>query len=162
MTNNLSILFCLISLLSFGQSKQLWAKSFMDKKAPELVVEKWISEQPDTKDKFILIDFWATWCGPCKKLIPELNMFQKQFKDKLVVIGISDEAESMVIKQKNPRIKYYNAIDTKKRLKTIYEVRGIPHCVLINLDGIVVWEGFPSLNGHELTAEVIRELIYTN
>ena len=71
--------------------KQIWAKSFLNQKAPELVVEKWLAKEPDRKGKFVLIDFWATWCPPCRKAIPELNGLQKKFGDKLVVIGLSDE-----------------------------------------------------------------------
>ena len=139
--------------------KQLWAKSFFNKKAPELVVEKWLSEKPETSGKYVLIDFWATWYGPCRKAIPELNEFQKQFKDQLVVIGISDESKRTVHKMKSPEIEYYSAIDTKKRLKSIYKVTGVPHCVLIDPNGIVRWEGFPLLKNYELTTEVLAEII---
>lgn len=150
------------SLLVFGQEKQLWAKSFLNEKAPEIVVEKWLNGPPDTEGKFILIDFWATWCGPCVKVIPELNSFQEKFKDKLVVIGISDETQEKVEKLKKPSIQYYSAIDTQKRLATIYEVKGIPHCVIINPEGIVVWEGFPALQGYELTEKTIEDLLKEN
>jgi cytochrome c biogenesis protein CcmG/thiol:disulfide interchange protein DsbE len=149
----------LFSLSIFAQKKQLWAKSFLNEKAPELVVEEWISEQPDTKGKFILIDFWATWCGPCRKAIPELNVFQEKFKDNLVIIGISDQSKEKVINFNSPKIEYYNAIDTKKILNNLYEVKGIPHCVLIDPKGIVRWEGYPSLEGEELTEKVISEII---
>src|SRR3954468_7573765 len=76
--------------------KKLWAKSVIGQKAPEFVVEKWLTAEPSTKGKFVLIDFWATWCPPCRKAIPELNGFQKKFADKLVVIGVSDETEDSV------------------------------------------------------------------
>lgn len=157
-----TILLLLISLCflsSHAQEKKLWAKSIINTEAPELIVEKWLSDQPETKGKFVLIDFWATWCGPCKKAIPELNAYQKEFKENLVVIGISDERASKVKKQKKPTIEYYNAIDRKKRLYTTLKVKGIPHVILLDPNGIVRWEGFPFLEGHELTSEIIKEII---
>ncbi len=157
-----NVFFCFALLfvtLSYAQEKQLWAKSFLNKKAPEIVVEQWLTDAPDTEGKFVLIDFWATWCGPCKKAIPELNVYHEKFKDQLVVIGISDETQAKVEKMKTPKMDYYSAIDTQERLENIYEVKGIPHCVIINPEGIVVWEGWPHLPGFELTEKVIEDLL---
>jgi len=156
------LVFILISLFfisTYAQEKKLWAKSILNEKAPTLIVEKWLSDKPAIEAKFVLIDFWATWCGPCRKAIPDLNSFQKEFKDDLIVIGISDEVASKVKKQKEPTIDYYNAIDRKQRLKNALEVRGIPHCIIIDPSGIVRWEGFPFLKGHELTSQVIKNII---
>jgi len=44
-------------------------------------------------------------------------------------------------------------------LNNLYEVKGIPHCVLIDPKGIVRWEGYPSLEGEELTEKVISEIL---
>ncbi|WP_298883652.1 TlpA disulfide reductase family protein [uncultured Polaribacter sp.] len=156
------IILFVISLLyinSYAQKKQLWAKSFINKKAPELVVEKWLSNVPTTKDKFILIDFWATWCGPCVRGIPEMNNFQKEFSEDLVVIGISKESRSKVKRFKKAKIEYFSAIDTKGTTSDKLKIKGIPHCIIINPKGIVVWEGWPQLKGYELTSEVIQKLI---
>ncbi|TVZ55320.1 thiol-disulfide isomerase/thioredoxin [Lutibacter sp. Hel_I_33_5] len=142
-----------------SQEKKIWAKSFINKKAPSIIVEKWLTQKPNTEGKFILLDFWATWCGPCIKAIPELNSFQKEFKKDLVVIGISSETPRKVKKQRNPKIKYFSAIDRKRRLNTILEIKGIPHCILIDPRGIVRWEGYPILKNNELTSKVIKELI---
>ncbi|MFP4469658.1 MAG: TlpA family protein disulfide reductase [Bacteroidales bacterium] len=139
-------------------NKQLYGKSFYHEKAPELVVEKWLTEAPDTEGKFVMIDFWATWCGPCKKAIPKINQWHEKYRDKMVVIGLSDESEQRVQAMKQPVMEYYSAIDTQKRLKNIYQVSGIPHVVIIDPEGIVRWQGFPFLPGHELTDEVIEEL----
>jgi len=57
------------------------------------------------------------------------------------------------------KIKYYSALDTTAALKKQYEVTGIPHCVIINPAGIVVWEGFPFLDGYKLTDEVVAALL---
>ena len=142
-----------------NDGKQLWAKSVLNEKAPEITVEEWISKKPKLKGKFVLIDFWATWCGPCRKAIPELNEISKQFKDDVVVIGISDETADKVKAMSDPKIEYYSAIDTKGTMKKALEVQGIPHIIFMDPEGIVRWEGFPLLQGHELTAEVIKNLI---
>jgi thiol-disulfide isomerase/thioredoxin len=148
-----------VVLSASAEEKKLWAKSFLGQKAPDLVVEKWLTPQPDTKGKFVLVDFWATWCGPCRAAIPHLNDFQKKFDGKLVVIGISDESEDKVRKLNEPPIRYASAIDQQARMKKAVEVKGIPHCLLIDPDGIVRWEGYPLLGGHELTEKVIEEVI---
>ena len=139
--------------------KQLWAKSYLDQKAPALVVEKWLTAEPDTKGKFVLIDFWATWCGPCREAIPELNAIQKQFGDKIAVIGISDETAEKVKAMKEPRIDYAVAIDSQHRMKSQLEVTGISHVILVDPAGIVRWEGFPLLDSDPLTPEVVGATI---
>jgi len=139
--------------------KRLYANSFLYKQAPDLVVEQWLSEQPAIDGKFILVDFWATWCGPCKKAIPELNEIHKTFKEKLVVIGISDEQAIKVERFTYPPIAYYKAIDTQKRMFSQLQIRGIPHVILISPKGKVIWEGFPFDNKDPLTKEKVEELI---
>ncbi|MDB4341640.1 ankyrin repeat domain-containing protein [bacterium] len=141
------------------EDKKLWAKSYLSLKAPELIVEKWLSEKPEWKGKFLLVDFWATWCGPCLKAIPELNRFHEQFGEQMVVVGLSDEQESKVASMKQPQIEYYSAIDTQRRMKNEVKVTGIPHVLIIDPQGIVRWEGFPFLSGHELTEEVVENLL---
>jgi len=159
----LKIALGLLSLIMLGTAlageKKLWAKSVLNQPAPEFVVEKWLTKEPDRQGKFVLIDYWATWCPPCRKAIPELNGFQKKFGDKLVVIGISDEPEETVTKFANPKIEYASAIDTQKRMKKALAVTGIPHCILIDPKGIVRWEGFPLLEGEELTEKVVGDII---
>ena len=148
-----------VSAQNDGQpTKKLYAKSYINQKAPELVVETWISDKPDTKGKFILIDFWATWCSPCKRAIPHMNNWAEKYKDDMVVIGLSDETEEKVRRMKDPVMEYYSAIDTKKTTKTSYKVSGIPHVVVIDPEGIVRWEGFPFMRGYELTDEVLEGL----
>jgi cytochrome c biogenesis protein CcmG, thiol:disulfide interchange protein DsbE len=161
MKRNVTLLFVFllsVALVS-AQEKKIWAKSFLNQKAPELQVEKWLTAAPDTKGKFVLVDFWATWCGPCRKAIPELNTLHKKFGDKLVVIGLSDETEDKVKAMATPKMDYAVAIDTKARMKKAVEVKGIPHVLIIDPQGIVKWEGFPLLDGYELTEKVVEEIL---
>lgn len=159
MKKTVLILAFLFVLNAYSQEKKIWAKSVINQKAPELVVEKWLTEKPNTKGKFVLIDFWATWCGPCKIAITELNNFKKEFENDLIVIGISDEPEEIVNKLVTPHIEYYSAIDTESKMYNSLEVVAIPHCILIDPDGIVRWEGYPVMTGHELTTNVISDII---
>ena len=156
----LSVLLLLAPLaVSAAGPKRLWADSFLGKPAPELVVGEWIGRKPETKGKFVLVDFWATWCGPCRKAIPELNSLHKEFGDRLVVIGLSDEEKSVVEKFKTVQIEYFSAVDPEARMKEAVGVKGVPHVLLIDPEGVVRWEGFPLLTGHELTAGVVREIL---
>lgn len=142
-----------------SEKKNIYAKNFIGQKAPELKTEGWIIEPPSTEGKFILVDLWATWCGPCRRGIPELNEWYKKYSDKLIIIGISDESKEKIMGMSSPVLEYPNGYDTQGYLKKQLEVRGIPHVILINPEGIVVWQGFPKLPNFELTPEVLEELI---
>ena len=100
-----------------------------------------------------------TWCPPCRKAIPELNGFQKKYGDKLVVIGISDETEAAVRRLTDPQIEYAIAIDGNAVTKNAIGVTGIPHVMLIDPQGYVRWEGFPFLEGYELTDQVVADIL---
>jgi cytochrome c biogenesis protein CcmG/thiol:disulfide interchange protein DsbE len=122
---------------------KLNARSIRGQSAPQFEIEKWITGQPATDGKFVLIDFWATWCGPCRQSIPELNGYQQEFGDRLSVIGVSSETEEEVRRMTAPQIEYAVAIDTQKRMSRGLQITGIPHCILIDPTGIVRFEGNP-------------------
>lgn len=135
------------------------APKFKGRKAPEIIVGEWISERPEMKGKWLLVDFWTTTCSPCIRSIPDLNHFHERFGDRMVVMGITSEKRSQVERMKKPVINYFNGIDPQGRSKKAFGIRGIPHVVIIDPNGIVRWEGHPLLPGFKLTEEVIEGLL---
>jgi cytochrome c biogenesis protein CcmG/thiol:disulfide interchange protein DsbE len=133
----------------------IYAKSFLNQHVPNLTIEKWLTDPPEIQGKFVLVDFWATWCGPCRRSIPILNDLQARFKERLVVIGLSNESEEVVRRMTEPKIDYAVAVDTQGRTSRAAEVKGIPHTILVDPKGIVRFEGMP----HFLTPKAVETLL---
>lgn len=114
------------------------------------------------KDKVIVMEFWATWCPPCKKSIPHLSKLQEKYKDKVVVIGISGEEKAVVEKfyKAQKEMKYRVAIDNEDKTGGIYMtgfgVNGIPHAFIIR-EGKIIWHGHPMEMDDQLAKAVGNE-----
>lgn len=115
-----------------------------DKKAPEFSlksVEGKTVKFSDYKNKIVLIDFWATWCPPCRKGIPDLIELQKEFKNDLVVLGISvdtDTKPDVLGFIKNYGINYTVVYGDQATAKLFGGVSGIPTSFLIDRRGNIV------------------------
>ena len=118
-------------------------EEWVGKELPALGVT-FLGTQPDLKGKVAIVEFWATWCPPCRASIPHLNEINKKFKDKgLVVVGITDEKRETVEKfQKTLPMEYNVAIGGAEIEKKI-GINGIPHAFIVGKDGKVVWQGHP-------------------
>lgn len=135
------------------------AKSVLHQRPPPLQ-GKWLTPKPDTKGKFVLIDFWQTWCGACQNIVPHLNAWQRKFDEKLVVVGLCDEDEAKVrSKMAGSQMQFSVAVDPLGSTKRDLEVHSFPHVIVIDPKGFVRWEGFPGENGHRLTEAVLEDLI---
>jgi thiol-disulfide isomerase/thioredoxin len=135
--------------------------------APALNINQWVKGQPvDLKagqgKAIYVVEFWATWCGPCRASIPHLSQVQAQFKDKNVtIIGVTDEKPSVVnpfLKQMGDKMDYTVAIDkegqTYASFMGAFGINGIPHAFIISKEGNLVWQGHP-MDGLESALEQI-------
>lgn len=116
-------------------------------------------------EKLTLIDFWATWCKPCNKAIPELNKIYSLYKDKGVeIIGINCDGPRSVSKvgplSKSLKIQYPVLIDINSELKTELNIIVLPTLVMVNTKGKIVWihEGFVTGDEGIIIAEIEKQL----
>jgi thiol-disulfide isomerase/thioredoxin len=128
-------------------------------KAPPIVAEKWVKGEAVKgleHGRVYVVEFWATWCGPCIKGIPHLTELQKRYKDKgVTVIGMTAEdpnntlaAVEKFVKGKGEEMAYTVAFDDHRKTDHAYmEAAGrnsIPSAFLINQDGKIAWIGHPA------------------
>jgi thiol-disulfide isomerase/thioredoxin len=95
----------------------------------------------DFKGKVVIVDFWATWCPPCRKGIPDLIELQKEFKNNLVVIGISldqDTKSDVVPFIKKYGINYPIVYGTNQVIMDYGSINAIPTSFVINKEGKIV------------------------
>ena len=93
----------------------------------------------DFRGKWVILDFWGTWCPWCIKGFPKLKEAYSTYKDKLEVIGIdcrdSEKAwKDGVVKHELPWVNVYNP-DSNTQLLEQYQVQGFPTKVLVNPEG---------------------------
>jgi thiol-disulfide isomerase/thioredoxin len=120
-------------------------------KMPEFAVEEWITKRPEPpSEKLLVLDFWATWCGPCVASIPHMNQLAGKFGDIALFVGVSDEQSDAFAKgltkiKKTPKdFSYSLALAPSRAMSNYFAIQGIPHCVIVSSDGIVRWQGMPS------------------
>jgi peroxiredoxin len=97
----------------------------------------------DMNGKVVLLDFWATWCGPCNESLPELKKIAKDFANEpLVVISISQDHDPAAWKEfiAKHEMTWPQYRDADNALGTAYGVHAIPHYFTIDADGVLTTE----------------------
>lgn len=117
-------------------------------KAPSLAKVTWMKGAPvQTGSGITVVEFWATWCGPCKVSIPHLTELQKKYQGKVHIVGISNEDAATVtpfIAQMGAKMDYHVGIADVATYGSYMEgVEGIPYAFVIDAGGTVMWGGHP-------------------
>lgn len=134
------------------------------KPSPELLVDQWVTQQPNTTGKLIIVDFFFTGCAPCRAAIPHMNDMVAHYGDKIAVVGVSFESKSTFdsgmtrYKLKTRDFHYALGLDTSRRTVGAFGVQSFPCCAIISADGIVRWQGHPG----GLNESVLDPLVAAN
>jgi cytochrome c biogenesis protein CcmG, thiol:disulfide interchange protein DsbE len=132
-------------------------RSLLGKQAPAIDFEKWLTDRPDTDGKFVLVSFWSTKSAAARKWITVFNGWQKKFKAKLQIVGVTAEAEADVQAFTNPKIEFGSALDSKNKLAGSFGVTTVPSVLLTDPKGLVLYYGHPAaLTEAQLQAVLAR------
>lgn len=126
--------------------------------APKLAIAKWLKGSEITefkKGRIYVVEFWATWCGPCIAGMPHLSELAEKYSKDVTVIGCSilekkettlaDVEKFVVGNTKNMR--YHVAAENGSEMSTSWHRAsggsGIPNCIVVDRDGRIAWTGHP-------------------
>jgi thiol-disulfide isomerase/thioredoxin len=143
--------------MMFGVAQAAQAPALVGKAAPEVSAQDWLNSPPlalqALRGKIVIVEFWATWCPPCRKSIPHLIELYKKFSGQgVVIMGLTDEPKAKV----EPFAKEMGMIypvGCGSKSSGAYGVTGIPHAAIVDTAGNVVWEGHPMQPDFESTLE---------
>jgi len=123
------------------------ARAQEGKEPKEINAKGWINSEgvslEKLKGKVVVVEFWSTWCPPCRASIPHLvELRSKLDKSKVEIIGLTDEPLEKIEKfAKDMKMNY--TVGYGSTSGGDYGVTGIPHAFIIGTDGKIAWDGHP-------------------
>jgi thiol-disulfide isomerase/thioredoxin len=148
-----------------SQTQGQGGASWVNKEAPNLTMND-INGKPvsisDFKGKYVLVDFWASWCGPCRQENPNVVAAYNKYKDKnFAILGVSldQDKDSWVQAIKNDKLAWTQISDLKQwesAAVSTYQIQGIPFNVLIDPAGKVIAQELRGPQLEQKLAEVLQ------
>lgn len=98
----------------------------------------------DIKSKYILIDFWATWCPPCMQMVPHIKQLREDFSHvDLEIVGISSDhnLKNLTRGIEQNKMNWIHVYDETRKIKDDFQVGAIPTLFILNQEGEILWRG---------------------
>jgi peroxiredoxin len=157
--------FILLLILSTGYAGNVLAETAQGA-APDFTLKSQKNgnlKLSELRGKVVLINFWASWCGPCRLEMPVLDELYRHYRSlDFTILGVnveqnSDDAESLL---KDVPVSFPILFDTKNKISKLYDVKGMPSTVLVDRDGNIRYVHMGYQPGVEAEYQTrIRELI---
>ena len=145
-----------------GEAHQKKLDGLVGKKMPELSVSGWMNGQvkpEDMQGKVVVIDLWATWCGPCVAAIPHNNELMSKYKDRgLLVVGVCTSRsgqEKLGDSVKEHKIGYPVCKDPDLKTEKAYQISFYPTYVAVDRNGNIRAAGLRP----DKVEEVVKKLL---
>jgi len=131
--------------------------------APGISANGWLNAPPlslaKLQGRIVVVEFWATYCAPCRATIPHLVKLHETYRTKgVVIIGLTTESKAKVTPFARKMGMTY-PVGCGSRSSGVYGVRGIPHAFVVDVAGKVAWHGHPGSSGLEAA---IKKQLRTN
>ena len=148
-----SILIIFLYLLTIDRNPSSIPSALISKKAPEfksislLTNKTFISSKELAKNEMMIVNFFATWCKPCKDEHPFIDLISKENKKKVIGINYKDDSKKTIKWLKKLGNPYYDVIEDKNGAIGIdWGVYGIPETFIINAEGIIIYRHVGPIN----------------
>jgi thiol-disulfide isomerase/thioredoxin len=142
---------------SFACARDINALS--GKNAPEIKAGKWLNTPPLTlasqRGKIIVVEFWATWCPPCRASIPHMISLYNKYNGLGVIFVALTNEDLDTVKPFAAENKMNYPIGVKSETSKDYSVTGIPHAVIVGKEGNVLWQGHPMAGLEEELKKIV-------
>jgi peroxiredoxin len=119
----------------------------------------------DLKGKIVFLNFWATWCSPCREEMPAMQKLYKHFKDKdFVMLAVSVKEPASVVEKffKDYNLTFTALLDSDGELMNQYGVRAIPATYIIDRDGAIIGKAFGPRKWDDQKAIALFEHLINN
>jgi peroxiredoxin len=117
----------------------------------------------EQRGRVVLVNFWATWCGPCKQEMPHLNRLYEKYRSSgfvLLAVNVDEDARLAVGTAQRMSLKFPVLLDGDKKVSKLYDLSSMPSTVMIDRDGRVRYIHLGYRDGYEdLYDKQIRELV---
>ncbi|MEO2177768.1 MAG: TlpA disulfide reductase family protein [bacterium] len=139
--NRVTFLACLFFSILFFPSSVMAVE--LDQPAPDFTLKSMSGENlrlEELRGKVVLINFWASWCGPCRQEMPILDRIHQRYEPTgFSVLGVNVESDPTKARKiaDRTRVKFPLVLDQKQQVSEAYNVEAMPYTVLVDRDGKV-------------------------